>query len=142
MSRDFDELVVLPDRSDRNEIDVSPKWQILESSREHFGAFQLKLAHGLTQKRRLPLLRLNHRQVQSRPSNLERESRRTAARSQIEPSEPTVHNERRSRQRLDKQAIEGLVGWLGERKGSEVDSCVPARQKPEIRLERGNFRVV
>jgi len=89
-------------------------------------ARQLQQQNGLPEKRGLPRLRFHHGQGHPGDGELQRKSGGAAAGSDVEHGRRRIRDVPRSDERLEQQAIDGLVGIV-ER--GEIDLTIPERQQ-------------
>ena len=93
-------------------------------------------ANTLAEERRFACLRFDHRELQGRTGQLQRDCWRPAAGAQIEPDERLVSNVSRRRKRLHEQPVERFVCRRIEWERRKVDLHIPAGEQCEVGFER------
>lgn len=119
----------------------APTWQRLEALVQNLGATQLQVAHGFTEERRLPFPRFNHRQRQLWADELQRNRRRSAPGTEVDPAARRESYRGCGRKRFDKQAIECKLVRRVQPERRQVDRSIPAGKQAVVGLNLVDFRV-
>jgi len=122
-------------------VQLGPREQVLRPDSLNGSIAQFELADGLTKKRGLARLGLDHQQTERRDRDLQGNRGRPTSRTDIEQarvraemgpvsvgaSEMARHNER-----LDEQAVNRLVWSILQREGSKIDLLVPELEQAVV----------